>query len=174
MNIDALRTSFRDLGGVGLAAVGLLAGALLFLLLVLQPLEARKAELTEQVASRGSSAAAGSSLAQTAEKLAALHAFLETREEPTQLLAKLYGAGAAAGVELRAAEYRLHKTGTRIERYEITLPVTGSYAQVRSFIGGAMKEIPALSLDQVSFRRQRADDTQVQAEMRLTLHLVRP
>jgi Tfp pilus assembly protein PilO len=163
----------RDVGGVGLAALGLLAGALLFLLLVLQPLEARKDLLKERLVARGNSAAAGSSVAQTAEKLGALYAFLETRDEPTQLLAKLHGAGAAAGVELRAAEYRLQKTGARIERYEITLPVTGTYAQIRSFIGRALSEIPALSLDQVNFRRQRVDDTQVQAEMRVTLHLVR-
>jgi len=168
----SIRNLPQDLGGVGLAALALLGGALVFLLLVLKPLEARNESLKGQLATRANPVA--SSAVQTAEKLAALYQFLQTREQPAELLAKLYSAGAAAGVELRAADYRLQKAEGRIERYEITLPVTGTYSQIRSFIGGALKEIPALSLDQVSFRRQRADDTQVEAEMRVTLHLVKP
>ena len=174
MNRDTLRAFIRDLDRVGLAALGLLAATLFFLVFVLRPLEARKIELEDRFASHSTARGTGSSVAQAADKLAGLYRFLETKEQPAQLLARLHSAGAAAGVELRAAEYRLQKTGTRIERYEITLPVTGSYNQIRTFIGGALKEIPALSLDQVTFRRQRPEDTQVQAEVRVTLHLVKP
>lgn len=168
----------RELGGIGLASIGLLAGAALFFVFALKPLEARN-ELLQQriVESTRMNAAAGArpaSASQTAEKLAALYQFLETKEHKSELLAKLHAFGAAAGVEVRAADYKLHKTGARIERYEITLPVTGSYSQVRTFLGNALAGIPALSLDQVSFRKQRSNDAQVQAEMRLTLHMVRP
>jgi hypothetical protein len=65
-------------------------------------------------------------------------------------------------------------TESRIERYEITLPVTGSYRQVRLFLQRAMHEIPVLSLDQVSFKRSSTGKNLVDAQLRLTLHMVKP
>jgi Tfp pilus assembly protein PilO len=166
----------RELGGLGLASLGVLAAAILCSTLVVRPLEGRSDRLKETLAAssaRSATSGAGS-VSQTAEKLAALYAHLETREPTTELLARLYAAGAATGVELRSAEYRLQPGGGRIERYEVTLPATGSYAQIRAFLGKALADIPALSLDQVKFHKQRANDAQVQAEMRLTFHIVRP
>ncbi len=167
-----------ELGALGLASLGLLAGATLFFFLALKPLEARNELLQQRLAdSTRTNAVSGARPApasQTAAKLAALYEFLETKEQKSDLLAKLHATGAAAGVEVRAADYKLHKTGVRIERYEIALPVTGSYAQIRTFLGNALAGIPALSLDQVSFRKQRPEDAQVQADVRFTLHLVRP
>jgi Tfp pilus assembly protein PilO len=166
-----------QLGGIGLLALGLFAAAALFLQVGLKPLEARNDLLQQRLAGstrQKSLTDAPGSPSQTAAKLAALYGVLETKDQTTDFLAKLNTIGSSAGVELRAAEYRLNKTSNRIERYEITLPVTGTYAQIRTFLGKALAEIPALSLDQVSFRKQRANDPQVQAETRLTLHLVRP
>jgi hypothetical protein len=173
---DSMAAIRRELGGLGLASLGVLAAALLFLVFVVRPLEMRGDRLQEVLATsaaRGTAAGTGSA-SHNAAKLAALYGHLETREQTTDLLARLNAAGAAAGVELRAAEYRVQKGASRIERYEITLPVAGSYAQIRNFLAKALAEIPALSLDQVSVRKQRASDAQVQAELRLTLHMVRP
>lgn len=173
-----LLSMLRGLGGVGLASLGLIAGAALFFFFGLKPLEARNELLQQRLAEstriNASAGARPASASQTAEKLAALYQFLETKEHRSDLLAKLNATAAAAGIEIRAADYKLHKPGVRIERYEIALPVTGSYAQIRTFLGNALAGIPALSLDHVSFRKQRADDAQVQAEVRFTLHLVRP
>jgi hypothetical protein len=55
-------------------------------------------------------------------------------------------------------------------RYEIMLPVSGSYPQIRDFLKRALTEIPVLSLDSISVKRS---DQALQAEMRLTLHLVK-
>jgi len=164
----------KELGGVGLTALGLLAGATLFFFFALKPLEARN-ELLQQRLGSGAhgGAASGDGATQPAAKLAALYQHLGTAAQMNDLLARLHATGKQTGVELRAANYRMHKTDGRIERYEITLPVTGSYTQIRTFLGNALAGIPALSLDQVSFRKRRADDAEVQAEMRLTLHLVR-
>ena len=166
----------RELGALGLASLGVLAAALLLLGFVVRPLEMRSDRLQEVLAAssaRTATAVAGSP-SHNAAKLAALYGHLETREQTTDLLARLNAAGAAAGVELRTAEYRVQKGASRIERYEITLPVAGSYAQIRTFLAKALSEIPALSLDHVSFRKQSASDAEVQVELRLTLHMVRP
>ena len=59
-------------------------------------------------------------------------------------------------------------------RYEITLPLTGSYSQIRSFLKNALAEIPVLSLDQVNLKKDRPGDGPVNADVRMTLHLLQP
>ncbi|HYX66326.1 MAG TPA: hypothetical protein VE935_19070, partial [Burkholderiales bacterium] len=93
-------------------------------------------------------------------------------EQTTDWLAKLYAIGRATGVELQSARYRSEQAG-RIERYQILLPLSGSYAQMREFLDRALAEIPVLSLDQMTLKRESRRDGAVQAELRLTLHMVR-
>jgi len=167
----------EELGAVGMLALGLLAGAAMFLVVVVKPLEARNGQLelrlarsSQQYLSPGS---AGMRAPVPAAKIAAFYKFFETNEATTDWLVKLHAIGNAAGVELQSAEYRMQRTGTVIERYEISLPVTGSYAQIRTFLDKALTEIPVLSLDQVNFRRARENEDAVRADVRFTLHLLR-
>jgi len=78
------------------------------------------------------------------------------------------------GIELQSARYATPQAGGRIARYEIVLPVSGSYAQIRDFLKRALAEIPVLSLDQMALKRDNRTDGTVAAELHLTLHLVRP
>jgi hypothetical protein len=160
-----------DLGRGGVAALVLLLAAFGFHLAVVQPLQAKDAELAAAL-SRSAPAPA----ARSGEKLAKLYEALGREETATDWLAKLYAISKATGVAMPSANYRLDGAGAsgRIERYEIVLPVEGSYAQLRDFLGRALAEIPVLSLDQVSLKRERASEREVQAELRLTLHMVKP
>jgi hypothetical protein len=54
------------------------------------------------------------------------------------------------------------------------LPLTGSYPQIRAFLATALAEIPVLSLDQVTIKKERAQGGALEAEAKLTLHLSRP
>jgi hypothetical protein len=62
-------------------------------------------------------------------------------------------------------------------RYEIVLPVAGSYGQIRDFLKRAALEIPVLSIDQVTLKKEErkgaTPQAALQAEMRLTLHMVK-
>jgi hypothetical protein len=177
--VSALVQRLRaELGAAGVAGLALHGAALAFLALVLQPLEERAARLErrlEQLAPRAPAPRPGVLRAGAAPEaqLAAFYAFLERGREPPEWLARLHDLARRAGLQLPAAEYRLHGTGTPLERYEIALPVRGTYAELRAFLESALAEIPVLSLDNVSFTRERADQARVRAELRLTLHLVR-
>ena len=57
-------------------------------------------------------------------------------------------------------------------RYEIVLPVSGSYGQIRDFLKRARAEIPVMSVDQLTLKRDERKGA-IQAEMRLTLHMVK-
>jgi hypothetical protein len=170
-----LRRIGDELGATGLVAVGLLAGAGLFFFLVLKPAEARNEALELQLSARAPRGASGPGLSRAsspAAKLAAFYRLLETDEQTTERLARLHAIGKEAGVDLRSADYRLQRAGTRIERYEIALRLAGTYTQIRTFLATALLQMPALSLDQVSFKRQSASEALVQADVFLSLHRV--
>ena len=158
-----MKRLLREIGFTGLAALALLAAALLFSAHVVAPMEARNAALQSRAAGKPAAQPSGA-------KVAAVYAHLKSAEEPTDLLAKLHAVGVASGVQLKSATYRAQKTEGRIERTEIVLPVAGSYSQIRDFLQRALVEIPVLSLDSLSLKR---GEGALQAEMRLTLHMVR-
>jgi len=165
----------QALGGKEILALVLLGLALGFHFLVLQPMERRKALLEdklEQVRKRGDEARRGALPGDVAGRLAEFYRFFSREEPVTDWLARLYDIGRKVGIELRSGEYGLRKPDrARLGQYQITLPVTGSYAQIRAFAENALLEIPTLSLDQIDFRRKRVSDAQVEAEIRMTLYL---
>ena len=173
MSAALLRKARQELGATGLAAAALFVLAALFFFLAVKPLESRNAVLEGELA-RAERLAPGGRGAGGATRLAAFYRYFETGESATDWLARLNAIGARAGVQVPSADYRLQKTGTRLERYEVVLPLTGSYPQIRAFLAQALAEIPVLSLDQVTIKKERAQGGAVQAEARMTLHLSRP
>lgn len=158
-----------ELGIMGLAALLIFAGAGLFFTFTLQPLKDK-----HRVLEARASAAAPVQSVSPSDKLNAVYEYLNKPESTTDWLAKLYAIGRATGVELHSASYKTAAAaGGRLERYEIVVPLTGSYTQMRDFLKRSLAEIPVLSLDQISLKRETRRDGTVQAELRLTLHKVK-
>ncbi len=65
-------------------------------------------------------------------------------------------------------EHRL-SSAEGIERLRVTLPVTGSYAQLRRFIEAALAHDPALSLDALKLRRASPLSPEVEAELQWSM-----
>ena len=66
-------------------------------------------------------------------------------------------------------EHRL-ATAEGLERLRVTMPVTGSYGQVRRFIAAALEHDPALSLDSIKLRRVSPLAADLDAELQWSLH----
>ncbi len=87
-------------------------------------------------------------------------------------LEKLYAAAAAEKLQLDQGEYRLlSDKNAKLLRYQITLPVSGNYVQIRQFIERALAEVPVASLDDINFKRENIAATQLQARIKFTLFL---
>jgi Tfp pilus assembly protein PilO len=153
----------KHLDASSLIAIALLAGALAFSNAVVKPLEERAAALKSRPAAKSEDGSA-------AQKVAAVYEFLQRDEEVTDYLAKLHGIGAASGVQLKSATYKTETPEGRIVRTEIVLPVTGSYPHIRDFLKRSLAEIPVLSVDSLNLKKT---DQAIQAEMKLTLHMVK-
>lgn len=80
-------------------------------------------------------------------------------------------AAEAQQLVLAAGEYRLERVpGQRLARYQMTLPVRGSYRQVRGFLAEVLRTVPAAALDDVQFKRDGGGE-QLEAKVRLSLYL---
>jgi Tfp pilus assembly protein PilO len=160
----------HELGALGWLSIAIIGLAAAFAFLAVKPLEARNAALAERVAQLSSREQPGSA----AGKVASVYGFLEKPEQTTDWLAKLHGIGTATGVQLKSASYKTQPTDGRIVRYEIVLPVAGSYPQIRDFLKRSLAEIPVLSVDQLTLKRDSGQGAgPVHAELRLTLHMVK-
>jgi hypothetical protein len=104
-------------------------------------------------------------------ELQAFYRHVDGGSLPDQL-ARLYAVARTTGVTLRQGEYRLLRDGdARLRRYQIVLPVHGSYPGLRQFVSATLRSLPNAALEQVSFERRRIEETEVEAQLRLTIYL---
>lgn len=77
----------------------------------------------------------------------------------------------AIRLELNVARTEHRLAGSEgLERLRVSMPLTGSYAQLRRFIAAALAHDPALSLDAVKLRRPSPLSADVDAELQWSLH----
>jgi Tfp pilus assembly protein PilO len=88
-----------------------------------------------------------------------------------QRLADLLEISIHQGLNITRTEHRLSSdAATGLERVRVSMPLQGSYAQIRSFIGAALQHDPALSLDSLKLRRANLQSSVVDAELVWSLH----
>lgn len=152
-------------GWAGVAAL-LLAG---LALLLAQRWDARASAL--QAEARALRAQARPAVAATVVPVSSPQwlATLPGAAERQQRLADLLELGIRLGLDGARTEHRL-TTSEGLERLRVTMPVSGSYAQLRRFIAAALAHDPALSLDAVKLRRASPLATEVDAELQWSLH----
>lgn len=102
---------------------------------------------------------------------AAFLAALPPASERQQRLADLLEIGLRLGLVQQRSEQRLSvDADTGLERLRISMPVQGSYAQLRHYLGAALAHDAALSLDSLRLRRAQPESQELQAELVWTLH----
>jgi Tfp pilus assembly protein PilO len=166
----------QRLGLQGVLGIGLLAAALAALLMGVLPaqweLDRMHAEAQRQAA-RGAQNAAGERAPQTpTERMNAYFKTFPTETAAADSLQKIYDAATQNSIDLPHGEYALAvDRKASLARYRITLPVRGTYQQMRGFIAAALAAVPTLALDHVDFERQKIGDALIEAKVRMTLFL---
>ena len=88
------------------------------------------------------------------------------------LLDKIYTSAKTQNLSLEQGEYRwVHQDNDKLMRFEAVLPVKGSYVQIRKFLNQLLVELPNLTVDDISFQRQRVSDAIVQSQIKVSLYL---
>ena len=161
------------LGWQGVVGIGLLIAAGGFYLSVFAPQEVQLAGLRHEIADLRDEAAHPREVQHSPTEL--LGAFYDNFPEATRLPAALgviFEAARGQGLTLDQGEYRVATTRAgKLVQYQLTLPVRGTYPQIRRFIDTAMAGQPALSLQSIHFERQKVEDPAVEAKIRLVMFL---
>jgi Tfp pilus assembly protein PilO len=106
-----------------------------------------------------------------AEELGRFYALFPTAASLTDELERVHQLARRSGLELAQGEYRLERPQYGLWAYRVTLPVRGGYGQMRAFIAALLRDIPTASLEGLRFERRKAAETELDAQLRITLHL---
>ena len=166
-----LNAALERLGVAGVLGIGTLLACAAFWTSALEPakkeLEAQRAALErlrartpyQPVATNG-----------RAEELRRFYNLFPTASGLTAELERLHRLARHSRLELAQGEYRLERRQSGLWAYRVTLPVRGSYPEVRNFLSAVLKDMPGASIDALRFERKKADDAQLEAQLRITIY----
>jgi hypothetical protein len=90
----------------------------------------------------------------------------------TVWLDKIYQVADKQKLSLAKGEYKiLPEQSGQLLRYEISLPVSGPYIQLRAFMLGVLQDIPSASLQDVRLKRESIAKDNVDATIRFIVYL---
>ena len=141
------------LGGTGFA---LLTASVVLAFSTLLPLRREVQVLRDEVSSLEAAAQSGKGRpVSPATQASALLRQLPTRSELPGVLAGVLAQASAAGLKLERGTYEFMpaKSG-QIARYRVTLPVSGTYRQVRRFVEGTLATLPVVALEGLRLERE--------------------
>ena len=178
VSVWRLRRAARDLDGIAMMAIGLVVLALGLYAFAVRPLASKAQSLRERVAVLESQAGEKIRVAEPvgpASQLAVFYEQLPGVAQAPEVVSRLHDHARSAGLMLERGEYRpLPDATAKLVRYQIVLPVTGSYPQVRQFLAGAMRDMPELALDSIGFQRDKGTSGPLQVQLQFTAFLRMP
>ncbi len=78
------------------------------------------------------------------------------------------------GLNPKQAAYRIVRNNPgELLSYQISLPIKGAYPSVMTYAFELLATVPNLSLDNVSFQRQKIGDNVIEATLKMTLYIKR-
>lgn len=169
--MNALRNMAEGLGAAGVLGIGVLLFCVLFYFSGVRELE-RELEAQQLAAERLKTRSTIQlvSTGDRGEELRRFYGLFPPVDRLPQELERIYSIARAANLQVQQGEYRLEARGGGLVAYRVTFPIRGTYAQLRQFVGTTLQDVSIASLDALRFERKRAGDTQLEAQVRLTIH----
>lgn len=160
----------------GVIALSLLLGAAPWIWLAMNARDQTQQEQTLAQARQGLNvplAAGGAAQGSAAEQnLRKFYDVLGNRSEAEQNLKVMFAIAEQTGLHLDQGEYQMQlDSNGSTYRYQILLPVKGSYGAIRRFCEKTLLALPFASLDELSFKRESIGEDALDADLRFTLNL---
>lgn len=161
----------RSLGPLGVAGLLLLLLSALLWLLWVSPAETDLEGMTRKLQDKQSQLTAqrrGGNVAELSreEQLDNFYKSFPDMQRMPDLLQAIYQAAQAHQLSLETSEYALTKTDSdRLARYRMAVPVKGNFSQVLGFMNTVLHDLSNVALEGASFKREKVDDTQVEAKL---------
>ena len=105
-----------------------------------------------------------------ADQLETFYEFFPAVGTLRQSLLLVYGAAEKHQIALELGTYKLvQEKGRRLARYQIMLPVGGSYEQIRGFMAAVLNEVPSAAIEDIAMQRETIGSDALDASIRLSL-----
>ena len=170
-----LQRAVRAMGWAAVGGVALVIFALGFGLSNVMPLRAKVSALRDRVQHLETQAGNQARIVEPGRpdaRLAAFYEQLPAAEQAPEVLRRLHSHAREVGLDLERGEYRpLPDPSGRLMRYQLVLPVKGSYSQVKRFLAQAMHDTPGLALDSISLQRDQGGSPALEVQLRFTVFM---
>jgi Tfp pilus assembly protein PilO len=168
---EASRLRARGISGLALLVV---AAGIAFAMLL--PAQRRLEQLRSDVGSlRAQLKASGDNASvppPRATQLETFYAFFPNVESLPDWVGRVHTAAARNDLVLESGDYLLERRkGARLAEYQVTLPVRGSYAQIRGFVAEVLDKVPAAALDDIVIKRENIGAPALEARIRFIVYL---
>lgn len=171
--LAGLGYGLRRLGWPAAVGAGLAVFAGVFWFSGLREAQARLAQNQVEVAALR----AGRTIDRDAERLGVQARLAEFREffppatAVPETLARIHDAAQARGVLLERAEYKeTRDKASPLLRYQVSLPLRGSYPQIRGWIADVMNGNPSAVLEDFTLKRDEVGSEMLEARARLSIY----
>jgi len=173
--IEWLLYKLRQLGWQGGTGLLLLVGAVLLLMVVILPTSSKLAKLNLELSQLKSTHSNLEQAANTKGQLDVAQKFylhLPLQADANNKIAEILDAAKVAGLVSNKTEYMPQAVPTSaMIKYQIKMPVLGSYMQIRQFIKQVLNSHPSLALNAINLKRNDINNDAVEANIQMTLYL---
>lgn len=172
--IQVLRYKLRQLGWQGLVGLLLIFGSLNYLLIVAAPkahqlqqlqmeLTALKANPKQNVNNR--------CIHDKSDVTKIFYDVLPIQSEANSKISAILRVATDNGLVVNKVEYEQPLAVSPLIQYQIKLPLTGRYLQIRQFINQVLNTLPSIALSDISLKREDIATDSVDAQIQFTLYL---
>ena len=158
------------------ATAGLALVEVLFYIGSIVPLAQRQAALLDDAlhhrSSKGAVASTRAPPHVLATDMAAFFQALPRKTQAAKMARRLNEIAEDTGIWIDQIDYRpVPDNDGNLVLYQITLPTKGAYPDLRQFLARAIRDIPGLAVEGVTFQRQRVAEAELDAQFKLTLYM---
>ena len=105
-------------------------------------------------------------------QLALFHQAFPPQDALPDSLERIYALAGEQALALEQAQYKfVPEPSGRLARYEITVPASGRYPQLRRFLERVLAELPTLALRDLHFKRDGIDKDKVDAALQFVFYV---
>ena len=165
---------WQTLGWKGLAGLVLIIGSLSYLIIVAVPkaqqLQRLQIEMTAAKANQKQSDSNRNN-SDPSDIARTFYDVLPTQTEASSKISAILRVATDNGLVINKVEYEQPLSVLPLIQYQIKLPLTGSYMQIRQFINQVLNTLPSIALNDISLKREDIATDLVDAQIQFTLYL---
>jgi Tfp pilus assembly protein PilO len=165
---------WQTLGWKGLAGLVLIIGSLSYLIIVAVPkaqqLQRLQMEMTT-VKANPKQSDSNRNNSDPSDIARTFYDVLPTQTEASSKISAILRVATDNGLVINKVEYEQPLSASPLIQYQIKLPLTGSYMQIRQFINQVLNTLPSIALNDISLKREDIATDLVDAQIQFTLYL---